>query len=822
MMEFGAKLSLKDSMYATLQKNLQKQKEFSKQIQQTRKAIRDTSKEKLKLVMDKTGATKAIQEVNKVRDRLKAVGRTVARPFIKAKDMASSIISKVHSGLKKVGSFIAKPVIAIKDGASKALSGMGGMLKSLAKGATIAIGIAGAGATALLGGALSQGASLEQSIGGVETLFKDDAGKVKANADMAFKTAGLSANAYMETVTGFSASLLSSLGGDTAKSAKIADMAIIDMADNANKFGTDMEAIQNAYQGFAKQNYTMLDNLKLGYGGTKEEMSRLLKDANKLTGVKYDISNLSDVYSAINAIQTNLGVTGTTALEASSTFSGSFASMKASVSNLLGNMAIGGDVAGSMESVVDSMATFLFDNAIPMIGKVFSSLPDAIRVGIKKSAPKIKEAGGSIIKSLKDGMVSILPSSMGGMVDPMFNAIGSGLKGAIGGIKSIISGLVPVVTNIISTMAPVVGEIGAMFERMAPIITDALGKSFGNSGGFIESFKGIIESAIPIVEGLVTNLLLVFEAIQPIIFSLWQSAQRIFPMIGNVILQGFNLAIPIINIFKNIISSAMPIVETIISAFCGAVQTLLPIVSTIFQGVSEKVGVVIDFIGSKMGFIKEIFDFVVPLIADILSVAWSIISPIMDIMIVIFQAVWEVIEFVFPAIQGVIETVWGVLSPIFSAIADALTWVGDAVKSVIGWFGDVFSGVFNKPAEGAVATEESKSKAVGVNRVPYDNYLINAHQGEMLLNRVEADKYQKLGTRGVNLADTSTELSRSSENTSKVSNNSVTKSETKESRPIVIEKFVGFENATISKDADTDDIVDKMVTKFEKLIVNMA
>lgn len=149
-----------------------------------------------------------------------------------------------------------------------------------------------------MGGALSQGADLEQSIGGVETLFKDSAGIVKANADAAFQTAGLSANNYMETVTAFSASLLSSLSGDTQKAAQVADMAVVDMSDNANKMGTNMEDIQNAYQGFAKQNYTMLDNLKLGYGGTKTEMERLLTDAQKLTGEKYDINNLSDVYNA--------------------------------------------------------------------------------------------------------------------------------------------------------------------------------------------------------------------------------------------------------------------------------------------------------------------------------------------------------------------------------------------------------------------------------------------------------------------------------------------------------------------------------------------
>ena len=292
---------------------------------------------------------KASPIVNKLKDTLKTVGKTVAKPFIALKDGASKMLNHIKNGLKSVGSTVAKATVAIKDGATAGLSKIKSMLGTLAKGVTITVGLAGAGAAALVGGSISQGASLEQSIGGVETLFKGDASTVMANASAAYKTAGLSANAYMEQVTSFSASLLNSLGGDTAKSAQIADMAMIDMADNANKFGTDMGSIQNAYQGFAKQNYTMLDNLKLGYGGTQEEMARLLTDATKLTGVKYDMDNLADVYSAIHAIQDNLGVTGTTAKEASVTFAGSFATMKASAQNLLGNLAIGGDVKGSME-----------------------------------------------------------------------------------------------------------------------------------------------------------------------------------------------------------------------------------------------------------------------------------------------------------------------------------------------------------------------------------------------------------------------------------------------------------------------------------------
>ena len=289
MIEFGARLSLKDNMSAILQKNLKMQKQFSEQVKRTSDNMKSLGKAKIAPVIqakDKATQTvnkvkntiksvaktvakpfitvkdKATNVVNKVKNGLKTVGKTVAKPFVALKDRASPILNKVKNTMKSVGSAVAKPVVAIKDMASAGLGKIKNVLGTLAKGASIAVGIAGAGVSAIAGGAISEGAKLQQSKGGVETLYGDEASKtVLANANKAYATAGLSANAYMETVTSFSASLLNSLGGDTNKSAEIANMAIIDMADNANKFGTDMESIQNAYQGFAKQNYTMLDNL---------------------------------------------------------------------------------------------------------------------------------------------------------------------------------------------------------------------------------------------------------------------------------------------------------------------------------------------------------------------------------------------------------------------------------------------------------------------------------------------------------------------------------------------------------------------------------
>ena len=249
----------------------------------------------------------------------------------------------------------------------------GNSLVSTIKGAVVAAGIG-----KLFASSLMEGGKLQQSLGGVETLFKNNANMVKQYANEAYKTTGLSANAYMETVTGFSASLLQSLGGDTAKAAKVANTAMVDMADNSNKMGTSMELIQNAYQGFAKQNYTMLDNLKLGYGGTKQEMQRLLADAQKLTGVKYDINNLSDVYEAIHVIQKELDITGTTAKEASTTLQGSFASMKAAFMNLLGNLSLGNDIKPALQQLASTTMTFLVGNFLPMVGNILKGLPTLV------------------------------------------------------------------------------------------------------------------------------------------------------------------------------------------------------------------------------------------------------------------------------------------------------------------------------------------------------------------------------------------------------------------------------------------------------------
>jgi len=346
--------------------------------------------------------------------------------------------------------------------------------------ATIKKVIVAAGIGKAFKATLDEGAALQQSLGGIETLFKDSADKVKGYANEAYKTTGLSANAYMENVTGFSASLLQSLGGDTNKAAETANMAMIDMSDNANKMGTSMESIQMAYQGFAKQNYTMLDNLKLGYGGTKQEMERLLNDAQKLTGVKYDINNLSDVYNAIHAIQENLDITGTTAKEAASTFSGSFESMKAAAQNVLGKLALGENILPSLHALLKTTSTFLFDNFLPMIGNVFSGLGLVLTEGISQIASQLfGDAFGSAVFDQLARVTGIFETFFDMIFGSLSKQDNIDILNTLGFSEEAATQIVNIADNIRVTFE----NIGVVAGNVASIIVDFIGDLLGIKDG---------------------------------------------------------------------------------------------------------------------------------------------------------------------------------------------------------------------------------------------------------------------------------------------------------------------------------------------------
>ena len=361
--------------------------------------------------------------------------------------------------------------------------------------------IAAAGIGKAFSAAISEGAALQQSLGGIETLFKGSADKVKGYANEAYKTTGLSANAYMENVTGFSASLLQSLGGDTNKAAETANMAMIDMSDNANKMGTSMESIQMAYQGFAKQNYTMLDNLKLGYGGTKQEMQRLLADAEKLTGVKYDINNLSDVYNAIHAIQENLDITGTTAKEAASTFSGSFESMKAAAQNVLGKLALGENILPSLNALLETTSTFLFNNFLPMVGNIFSGLGLVLTEGICQIASQLfGDAFGSAVYEQLSRVTGIFET----FFDMIFGSLSKQDNIDILTMLGFSEGAANQIVNIADNIRVTFENIGLVAGNVASIIVDFIGDLLGIKDGeqgvnllgiAFESITGFIRDA---------------------------------------------------------------------------------------------------------------------------------------------------------------------------------------------------------------------------------------------------------------------------------------------------------------------------------------
>ncbi len=351
-------------------------------------------------------------------------------------------------------------------------------------------GIAAAGAAIGIGkSAVSAYADWEQLIGGVDTLFKGAANTVDEYSQKAFKTAGMSANAYMETVTSFSASLLQSLGGDTAKAAKYADSAVIDMSDNANKMGTDIERIQDAYQGFAKQNYTMLDNLKLGYGGTKTEMERLLADAGKLSGIKFNIDSFADITEAIHIVQDNLGITGTTAKEAEETISGSLGMVKASWQNLLTFM--GGGTSMTWEEVfpafIDSVKTFAA-NLAPVISSVAINIGDLFKELapiIAAELPNLMKTLVSTISSITAPIIEVLPDVISAITDALVELLSDTEQ-----VNQLIDGFVKLFIAFAAGAGRVVTAIAPLLPGIIGQIIDSFASEFSKP-----------ENAEPIIAG---------------------------------------------------------------------------------------------------------------------------------------------------------------------------------------------------------------------------------------------------------------------------------------------------------------------------------
>lgn len=453
-------------------------------------------------------------------------------------------------------------------GAEKDIKSLSGKLGSLAKtGATAIAGLVAAASAAVAGLAtlsVKQYAEFEQLTGGVETLFKDSADLVKRYAANAYETAGLSANEYMNTITGFSASLLQGLGGDTEKAARIGHQAILDMSDNANKMGTDMSMIQNAYQGFAKQNYTMLDNLKLGFGGTKEEMQRLLVEAEKISGVKYNISNFSDIIEAIHVIQNEMGITGTTAKEAATTISGSFNMLKSAWSNILTGMASDTENFDDLvNDLVYSLQTFggnilpRIKIAIGGITKLFNSLVQELPLLINNILPELLNSGIDIVKNLISGIQEGLPSLINTALDIMMSLVNGvievmpmllevGLQALITlgqGIAENLPTLIPTLVNLVISMCDMIIEnlplildvaIDIILALVEGLVT-ALPTLISEVPRIINEFSNAIYSALPqILKAGVDILLMLIKGLIDSIPTLIANIPQIIMAIVNV------------------------------------------------------------------------------------------------------------------------------------------------------------------------------------------------------------------------------------------------------------------------------------------------
>lgn len=483
------------------------------------------------------------------------------------------------------------------DNASGKASGFADKLKSdlatAAKVGAAALTAAATGMAALTKASIGQYAEYEQLVGGVDTLFKTASDKVQEYAANAYKTAGMSANEYMDTVTSFSASLLQSLGGDTEKAAQKADQAITDMADNANKMGTGMEMIQNAYQGFAKQNYTMLDNLKLGYGGTKEEMERLLADAEKLSGQKFDISSYSDIVDAIHVVQTEMGITGTTAKEAASTIQGSVSAAKSAWSNLITGIAADNadldTLIGNFVSSVETAAGNIIPRVSVMLGGISQLVTSAsttiipmVITTITDNLPALLQAAVALVGALGQGIIDSLPAITQAAIDILFFLA----NGLIENLPTLIDGIVQVTLTIVQMLTSP--------DFLTQLIETAILLIMTLAQGLIDAIPQLI-AAVPMIIG---NLLAAIIVELPNIIQM--GIDLLFALIDGIIkcIPELVAAVPtliiafvngIVNNLDKIILAAPQIIVSLITGIIGAIPELIAAVPRVIAAIADTI-----------------------------------------------------------------------------------------------------------------------------------------------------------------------------------------------------------------------------------------
>ena len=597
----------------------------------------------------------------------------------------------IVAGKNNIGSVVKSSMSECQDTVNKGSSGISGALGKIgsvaggiAKGVAVGVGVASTAVIGLGKQAVDAYGNYEQLVGGVETLFKENASTVIKNASNAYKTAGMSANAYMETVTGFSASLLQSVGGDTVKAAEMADMAVTDMSDNANKMGTSMEMIQNAYQGFAKQNYTMLDNLKLGYGGTKSEMERLLADAQAISGIQYDISSYADVVDAIHVIQTEMGITGTTAKEASSTIQGSISAMGSAWTNLITGLA---DPTQNLDQLlnnfVDSVIT-VGDNIIPRVSMILESITKLISSLAPRLVAEVPNIVSQLLPSVIQGAVSI--------INAIVQALPQLIDAIVGMLPQFIAGFQQIFDGIVQALPQIWSVVYSALPELIPMLIDAL---VSMAVSIANSFGDIIQ---PIIDNLPAIILSITNALLDNLPALIEGCVNLI-----VALVG---AMP--QIIMALIEAIPQIIVSIVEALFNAMPILLEGVASIFGSAWDViVGVfsgVIDFFSGLfsgvINVIKTVFSPIINIISGIWDGIKNIFAPVINFFSSIFSGAVNAIKSVFSAITGIFSGIWNGVKNIFAGVknffSDIFSGAVNGIKSIFSHIVDFFSGIWKK------------------------------------------------------------------------------------------------------------------------------
>ena len=612
-------------------------------------------------------------------------------------------------------------------------SKLGGTLKTVGVAMGACVAAAAAAAVSLGKAVIEAYGEYEQLVGGVDTLFQESSGKLQEYAANAYKTAGMSANDYMSTVTSFSASLIQSLGGDTEAAVKYADMAITDMADNANKMGTDIGLIQNAYQGFAKQNYTMLDNLKLGYGGTKEEMERLLADATAISGIEYDISSYADVVSAIHVIQESMGVAGATAAEAEHTIEGSLNSMKAAVANLVvGFGDADADIEQLCNNVVDAFQDVL-TNITPIIENIISALPTALNALLEtvvELLPTLLETVVELFSQVLNTLLTLLPELIPVVIQAVLTIVNTLIENlpllvdaAIQIVMSLVQGIAQALPTLIPTaVQAVITIVQSLIDSLPMILDAALQLITGLADGLLaaipvliaalpeiilsiinfilDAIPQIIETGIQLLTSLVAALpqiiTAIVEAIPQIISGIIEAVLSAIPQI---IQAGIDLLISLIKALPQIITTIVSAIPDIISGIVNAVISNIPLI------VQAGIDLLTSLIKNLPTIIVEIVKAVPQIITGLVNALGKGVSQLAEVGGNLVRGLWQGIQslasWLWNKVSGWISSIWDGICDFFGihSPSDEMAWIGEMLVKGLSGSIDANGGEAVKAAE---------------------------------------------------------------------------------------------------------------------------